>query len=410
MSLDLDRPEDPSNIIDPRCHCTRDALQALLADEPCPCAVLDLDAFDHNLALFEKGIAGTGKTVRIGTKSLRVPGLIKRCVDRPGFKGAFLFHPAEIAYLHDTFKIQDFVLAYPVMSMAEADACARAVARDPETKVAVMVDAIPHLHLLEAAAAKARAQLRVLIDVDMAITFLGQLAGVLRSPLRTPEQVVNLAKHVKDFPHLEFAGIMGYEAQEAGVGDGSFLFRRMKAASRKQVTSRRTAVVQALAAEGFHCDIVNGGGSGCFPDTAKEACVTEITVGSGLFKSYIFDPINHLKDFIPSMFMALRVVREPRPGIVTCYSGGYACSGSYLPPRIVSPEGCSVTSREGFGEVQTPVQFDPAKLQLKLGDIVVCRFAKAGEPMERFNEVIAISGGNVVNRFPTYRGAGLWLG
>jgi D-serine deaminase-like pyridoxal phosphate-dependent protein len=395
----------------PECpNYTREALQALLNDVQCPCAVVDLDAFDHNIDLFAKGIVDAGKAVRIGTKSVRIPGLIKRCLEHHGFKGTFLFHPNEIAYLHEHLGVKDFVLAYPFMNIQEADICASAVAKDPETKVAVMVDSSYHLQLLEKSAAKKGVKLRLIIDVDMAINFLGQLAGVLRSPLRTPEQVVSLAKRVKEFDHLEFAGIMGYEAQEAGTGDTSLLYRMMKRKSRKKVVKRRAEVVRALETEGLHCDIVNGGGSGSFLDTAKEDCVTEITVGSGLFKSYIFDPINNLKDFIPSMFMALRIVREPRPDTVTCFSGGYVCSGSYKPPRIVYPASCSVTGREGFGEVQTPIRFDPTKVQLKLGDVVVCRFAKAGEPMERFNEIVVLSKGQIVDRLPTYRGAGLWLG
>jgi D-serine deaminase-like pyridoxal phosphate-dependent protein len=382
----------------------------MLQDEPCPCAIVDLDAFDNNLDLFSNGIKERAKTLRIGTKSVRVPALIKRAASAPGFKGAFLFHPNEIQYLHDECGIEDFMLAYPIMSKIEADTCARAVKADPNITVAIMADSIDQLRVYEAAAAKVDATLHVIIDVDMSVQFMGQLAGVLRSPLLTPDQVVNLATSIAGYPHLRFQGIMGYEAQEAGVPDDSFFYRKMKQASRRQVTARRAALVRALVNAGLPCEIVNGGGSGSFQDTAQEESVTEITVGSGLFKSYLFDAITNLHDFQPSAFMALRIVRMPRPGIATAYSGGYACSGSYKPPKIVFPAGCKVTAREGFGEVQTPVQFDPAVAMLKPGDMVVCRFAKAGEPMERFNEVIAIADGKIVDRFPTYRGCGLWLG
>lgn len=382
----------------------------LLADEPCPCAVLDLDAFDANLAAFQDGIAGTGKSLRIGTKSVRVPALVDRALRHPGFKGAFLFHPNEVPYLHDNLGITDMVLAYPVMTPGEAETCAAVAARDPGASISLMVDSPVHLQLLEKAAARHDARLGVLVDVDMGFPFLGQLAGVLRSPLRDPAAVVHLAARVKDFPHLDFKGIMGYEAQEAGTGDDSWLLRRMKARSRRHVAGLRTAVVHALRDAGLPCAIVNGGGSGCFRATAAEAPVTEVTVGSGLFKSYIFDPIDMLREFRPSLFMALRVVRVPKPGVATAYSGGFASSGSCKPPRIVHPPGCSVTGREGFGEVQTPVLFDPATVSLAHGDLVICRLAKAGEPIERFNEVIAVSAGKVVDRFRTYRGEGLWLG
>jgi len=36
--------------------------------------------------------------------------------------------------------------------------------------------------------------------------------------------------------------------------------------------------------------------------------------------------------------------------------------------------------------------------------------AKAGELMERFNQVAIVSGGVVIDHYPTYRGDGLWCG
>jgi len=384
--------------------------EAILQDEPCPSAIVDLDAFDNNIDLFAKGIEGSGKTIRVGTKSVRVPALIKRAMNAPGFKGAFVFHSNEIEYLHDNFDVDDFILAYPIMSRIEAETCAHAVAKDPGIKVALMADSMEHLQLYEAAAAKLDVVLHVLVDVDMSIDFMGQHAGTLRSPLSTPEQVVNLAKKVKDCSHLQFKGIMGYEAQEASAPDDSFLYRKMKQASRRQVTHRRADVVHALEDAGMHCEIVNGGGSGSFQDTVAEECVTEVAVGSGLFKPHLFDKMKNLHDFVPSMFMALRVVRAPRAGVVTAYSGGYVCSGGRNFPKIVMPEGCAITKLEGFGEVQTPITFDPKLVSIKPGNLVICRLAKAGEPMERFNEVIAISKGKIIDRFKTYRGCGLWLG
>ena len=61
------------------------------------------------------------------------------------------------------------------------------------------------------------------------------------------------------------------------------------------------------------------------------------------------------------------------------------------------------------GEVQTPLRL-PAGLTLSHGDPVLFWFAKAGEPMERFAEVLLVRGGEVVDRVPTYRGEGQCFG
>ena len=43
---------------------------------------------------------------------------------------------------------------------------------------------------------------------------------------------------------------------------------------------------------------------------------------------------------------------------------------------------------------------------MNLGDPVLFRHAKAGELCERFDELLVISNGRVVDRVPTYRGEG----
>jgi hypothetical protein len=64
---------------------------------------------------------------------------------------------------------------------------------------------------------------------------------------------------------------------------------------------------------------------------------------------------------------------------------------------------------EQFGEVQTPFKH-PRNMQLNLGDVVICRLAKAGEPLERFKEVLEVENGEIKRRLLTYRGHNVWLG
>lgn len=69
------------------------------------------------------------------------------------------------------------------------------------------------------------------------------------------------------------------------------------------------------------------------------------------------------------------------------------------------PEGLSYFGQEGAGEVQTPLHGKGAR-GMKIGDLVWFRHAKAGEMCERFDEVLLVSGDQVVDRVPTYRGEG----
>jgi D-serine deaminase-like pyridoxal phosphate-dependent protein len=69
------------------------------------------------------------------------------------------------------------------------------------------------------------------------------------------------------------------------------------------------------------------------------------------------------------------------------------------------PEGLRLDAQEGAGEVQTPVAGRPAA-DLRIGDRVYFRHAKAGELCEHFDTLLLIEGGEVVDEVPTYRGEG----
>ncbi|MFX0095014.1 MAG: alanine racemase [Candidatus Hodarchaeota archaeon] len=386
-------------------------LQELLSEKLCPLVFCDLDTFDKNLDLIGKELEKSKKVVRLGTKSIRVPQLIDRALKREFVNGVLIFHPNEIKYLQENFQVKDFLLAYPIFTKNEADLLSEAVLRDPESTITAMVDSIKHLDILENSAREKGVILHMCIDCDMGIHFLGIYAGTYRSSLVEPREIVKLAEEIKKRPHLKYRGIMGYEAQNASLGDTSLLYRKMKAKSRTIVNERRLKIVEALKKAGFSPDLVNGGGSGCFGETAAETSVSEIGLGSALYKPHIFDSIKSMEIFKPSLFMVLRIVREPRSNISTAFSGGYVCSGSNnLPPIVVMPESLETIGNEGFGEVQTPFKFNTKKVNLGSGDLVICRLAKAGEPLERFNEVIILSKGKIYDYYPTYRGTGLWLG
>jgi D-serine deaminase-like pyridoxal phosphate-dependent protein len=141
--------------------------------------------------------------------------------------------------------------------------------------------------------------------------------------------------------------------------------------------------------------------------TRKEDAVTEITVGSGLFNSTLFDNYSNFKHH-PAAAYAMEIVRKPSKDIYTAHGGGYTASGaigSDKEAQIYLPKGAKLIPQEGAGEVQTPVKYK-GPVQLKLGNPVFMRHSKAGELFERFKEVILIKDGKVIGKTPSYRGEG----
>ena len=139
--------------------------------------------------------------------------------------------------------------------------------------------------------------------------------------------------------------------------------------------------------------------------------MSELAAGSGLLGPQLFDYYSNIH-FEPALFFALAVARRPSPGLVTCAGGGYIASGEPGPdrlPRPFLPRGLRLVDAEGCGEVQTPLRVPPG-VALAIGDPVLFRPAKAGETLERFNEVLLVQAGRIVERVPTYRGLGANFG
>jgi D-serine deaminase-like pyridoxal phosphate-dependent protein len=280
--------------------------------------------------------------------------------------------------------------------------------------IALMVDSAAQVQRI-AAVARAEGVVQPLaIDLDMSSDFPGLHFGVLRSPIGGPEAALALAAEIARHPCLRLDGLMGYESQIAGLMDDvpgqaarSAVIRWLKRRSIPEVNERRRATVAALAAAGHALRLVNGGGTGSFESTRADPSVTELAAGSGLYVPTLFD---HYRAFRgrPAAGFALAVTREPMSGVVTCAGGGYPASGPGgvdRMPRPWLPEGCTLVATEGAGEVQTPVRL-PAGATLSPGDPLLFRHAKAGELCERFNELLLIEGGAVVDKVATYRGDG----
>ena len=108
-----------------------------------------------------------------------------------------------------------------------------------------------------------------------------------------------------------------------------------------------------------------------------------------------------------NLFFVLQVVRKPKNNIVTAFSGGYVSSGAIKATTVpIKPEKLKLIKNEEFGEVQTPFKYDSKKISIELGDPIFCRFGKAGEPLEHFNEVNMYSNEKIINQNLTYRGIG----
>jgi D-serine deaminase-like pyridoxal phosphate-dependent protein len=383
-----------------------------------PLALLDLDALDANADDLVRRAAG--KPIRVASKSVRSRDVLRRVLARPGFSGVLAYSLAEALWLAtgDGPVSDDVVVAYPT---ADRRALRHLVEDVRATdRVTLMIDCTEHLDLVDSLVPPAlRSAVRVCLDVDASLKAArGRVhVGVRRSPVHTPEQAAELARAVVAREGFTLVGVMAYEAQIAGVQDSparrpvrGLAVRGMQAVSARELALRRADVVAAVMAVA-PLQFVNGGGTGSVERTAAEPSITEVAAGSGLYSPTLFDGYRSF-DARPAAFFALSVTRVPVPGTVTVGGGGWSASGPPGADRLpvpTYPAGLHWLGAEGAGEVQTPLR-GPGTAELRVGDRVWFRHAKAGELCEHVDVLHTLAGDALTGAVRTYRGEGKSFG
>lgn len=373
-----------------------------------PCAFLDYDAFKQNVDDIAK--KSNGKKIRIATKSIRSVQVLKYILEsHKCYEGLMCYSPHEADFLANS-GFDNLLMGYPTVDLSGLNKMALHIKKGK--KMIAMVDHIEQLKLIEDIAVKNEIIFPVCFDIDMSTSFFGFHFGVRRSPIKDIKDVVPLLTQIVESLNVKLEGIMGYEAQIAGVGDNlknrfvkNKIIQYLKKKSTDKIAIRRKEIVIYIEKEGFKLELVNGGGTGSLHTTTNEKVVTEVTVGSGFYAPTLFDDYKNFR-YQPAVGFALPIIRKPAPNIYTCTSGGFIASGATgkeKQPTPYSPQLCKLLPLEGAGEVQTPILYSGVG-ELNIGEAILFRPSKAGEISERFSQLIVISQNEVIDNFTTYRG------
>lgn len=372
---------------------------------PAPVGIIDLDALRHNA--MDLLVRAGGLPIRVASKSVRVRAVLDAVLQIPGYHGILSYSLAEALWLAETH--DDIVLGYPTVDRVNLQRLVhdeRAASR-----ITLMIDDVAHLDFIDSIASpRERETIRVAIDADASwrSAVLGHI-GVRRSPLFTAGDVARFARMVTSRPGFRLVGLQMYEAQIAGQGDNGSdapVIRAVQARSRAELLTRRAEIADVLT-DIASLEFLNGGGTGSLEFTASDESVTEVSAGSGLLGGHLFDGYRSFRP-APASAFAFDVVRRPASDIATVLGGGWIASGPPIAsrqPKAVWPQGLRTMPREAAGEVQTPLQGRTAG-DLVVGDRVWFRHSKSGEPAEHIDAYQLVSGTQIIDELPTYRGEG----
>src|SRR5690348_9652953 len=221
--------------------------KGIFGDRPMPYAFLDLDLLEQNIRQVVS--LAQNKRVRLASKSLRSVAVIRHILEADTtFQGIMCYTAQEAAYLASQ-GFDDLLIGYPTCNKQDIAAVCRAAVTGAH--IILMVDSAEHVRQLESVAASFGITLPLCLEVDMSMDLPGLHFGVWRSPVRTPEQARPILECILASPHVRLDGLMGYEAQIAGVGDDfpghkikNSIVRILKRRSIHEIVERRAALVE----------------------------------------------------------------------------------------------------------------------------------------------------------------------
>ena len=286
---------------------------------PTPAAVLDLDAFERNVAKMAARARAAGLALRPHAKSHKCSAIALRQIEA-GAVGVCCAKLGEAEALAAA-GVGAILVTAPIAGVLQAERAAR-LAQDL-ADFRIVVD---HVDGVDELGAAAQGPIQVLIDVD---------PGLGRTGVASPEQAVEVARAIAAQPHLKLIGVQCYggswqhmegaNARAAAVADG--------------MTYLQT-VIAALRQAGAEIRVVTGGGTGSFAADAAQGVLNEVQPGSFAFMDRQYR--DALKDdpdgaFEQALTIAATVITANQPKWVTVDAGlkAFATDGP-LPVAVTS--------------------------------------------------------------------------
>jgi 3-hydroxy-D-aspartate aldolase len=236
------------------------------ADIQTPCLILDLDALERNIVKMGDYAKAHGMRHRVHGKMHKSVDVAKLQERLGGAVGVCCQKVSE-AEVFARGGIKDVLVSNQVRDPAKIDRLARLPKLGART--IVCVDDVANVADLSAAAVKHGTEIEVFVEID---------CGAGRCGVKTPEEVVAIAKAVAAAPGLKFTGIQAYQGAMQHMDKYEDRKAKLDAA-----IAQVKACVAALEAAGLKPELVSGGGTGSYYFESNSGVYNELQCGSYAF-------------------------------------------------------------------------------------------------------------------------------
>jgi 3-hydroxy-D-aspartate aldolase len=231
-----------------------------------PCLILDLDALERNIVKMGDYAKAHGMRHRVHGKMHKSVDVAK-LQERLGGSVGVCCQKVSEAEVFARGGIRDILVSNQVRDPAKIDRLARLPKLGART--IVCVDDVANVADLSAAAVRHGTQLEVFVEID---------CGAGRCGVKTPQEVVAIAKAVAAAPGLKFTGIQAYQGAMQHLDRYEDRKEKLDAA-----IAQVRACADALEAAGLKPELVSGGGTGSYYFESSSGVYNELQCGSYAF-------------------------------------------------------------------------------------------------------------------------------
>ena len=353
-----------------------------------PALILDLDAFEFNLDTMARRVAGLGTRLRPHAKTHKSP-VVANLQMRRGAIGQCVQKVAE-AEVMAWGGVEDILVTNQIVDPRKL---ARLAALSGIARVALCVDSLQHVALLEAAARTAGVRMSVLVEIDVGSRRCGVPAG---------EEAVGLARRIASSRHLAFSGLQAYHGAAQHLRSA---VERREAIGKAIAACERT--VEGLSRARIPCGIVSGAGTGTFELEAASGVYTELQAGSycfmdGDYAANLEEDGKPYRTFRHSLFVLSSIMSTARAGQAVLDAGHKAVAiDRGLPTVWQQPELRIVSASDEHARLECPAGHSTPGIGEKLRLVPW----HCDPTVDRFDWYVCVRAGRVESVWPiTARG------
>jgi D-serine deaminase-like pyridoxal phosphate-dependent protein len=230
---------------------------------PTPCLIVDAGAASRNIQRGAAFFSGLRVALRPHFKAHKCTALMQQQLDAGNCAGVACQTSWEALVLARS-GFTDILIANQVVDPAALDELAEVAAL---ARLTVVVDHEAQVELLARTADRHRVSIGVLIELDVGAGRCGLPFG--------DAGLVPLAEQIARHDSLGFGGLQAYEGHAVHRDS-----REVRATLVRQAALHIQHEQARLAAAGFGCPVVSGGGTGTYDLAAQAGALTEVQAGS----------------------------------------------------------------------------------------------------------------------------------